>query len=99
MIMKAVLTSSSHPEYGEISIPFPIPEEEYDQTIELLEGLGIGDVFAQDCRIVKLESTYPLTVWKAQRSIWTNWTISPSVWRASARAKTPSSRPWPTSWS
>ena len=60
MMMKAVLTSSSHPEYGEISIPFPIPEEEYDQTIELLEGLGIGDVFAQDCRIVKLESAYPV---------------------------------------
>jgi len=60
MMMKAVLTSSSHPEYGEISIPFPIPEEEYDQTIELLEGLGIGDVFAQDCRIIKLESAYPV---------------------------------------
>ena len=60
MMMKAVLTSSTHPEYGEITIPFPIFDEDYDRTIELLEGLGIGDVFTQDCRIIKLESAYPV---------------------------------------
>ena len=60
MMMEAVLTSRTHPEYGEIAIPFPIPEEDYDRTMELLEELGIGDVLAQDCRIVKLESAYPV---------------------------------------
>jgi len=60
MMMEAVLTSRTHPEYGEITIPFPIPEEDYDRTMELLEELGIGDVLAQDCRIVKLESAYPV---------------------------------------
>ena len=60
MMMEAVLTSRTHPEYGEITIPFPIPEEDYDRTIELLEELGIGDVLAQDCRVIKLESEYPV---------------------------------------
>ena len=60
MMMEAVLTSRTHPEYGELTIPFPIPEEDYDRMIELLEELGIGDVFAQDCRIIKLESEYPV---------------------------------------
>ena len=27
MMMKAVLTSGTHPEYGEITIPFPNPKE------------------------------------------------------------------------
>ena len=60
MMMEAVLTSNAHPEYGAVTIPFPIPEEEYDRTMELLEGLEIVDIFAQDCRIVKLESEYPV---------------------------------------
>ena len=60
MMIKAVITSSTHPEYRELTIPFPIPDEDYDRTIEHLEELGIGDVFSQDCRIVKLESAYPV---------------------------------------
>ena len=56
MMMEAVLTSSAHPEYGEIAIPFPIPEEDYDRTLELLEELEIGDVFAQDCRSSSVRS-------------------------------------------
>ena len=39
MMMEAVLTSRTHPEYGELTIPFPIPEEDYDRTLELLEYL------------------------------------------------------------
>ena len=58
MILKAVLTPSAHPEYGEITVPFPIPDGEYDQTIELLEGLGIGDALEQDCRVAEIESRF-----------------------------------------
>lgn len=60
MIMKAVLTSSAHPEYGEATIPFPIPDEDYERVMELLEGLEIGDPLTQDCRIVELVSQYPV---------------------------------------
>ena len=50
-MIEAVLSSTQHPEYGEVSISFPILRKEYDHTIELLEGLGIGDALAQDCRV------------------------------------------------
>ena len=58
MIMKAVLTSSAHPEYGEVTIPFPIPGGEYDHTMELLESLEIGDALRQNCRIVEMDSRF-----------------------------------------
>ena len=58
--IKAVLSSPGHPEYGEVTIPFPIPRKEYDRTMELLESLSAGDALARDCRVVELESRYPV---------------------------------------
>lgn len=60
MMLKTILTSPTHPEYGSVTVSFPIPEEDYDHSISLLEGLGIGDILAQDCRVVELESPYPV---------------------------------------
>lgn len=40
-----------HPEHGVVTATFPIPEEEYDHTMELLEGIDIGNVLRQDCLI------------------------------------------------
>ena len=60
MMLQAVITSSTRPEYGETAIPLPIPDEDYERTMELLKGLDIGDVLAQDCRIVELASQYPV---------------------------------------
>ena len=57
-VIQAVLSSAQHPEYGQITIPFPIPREEYDHTIELLEPLGIGDTLRQDCQVDELDSFY-----------------------------------------
>ena len=59
-MIEAVLSSTQHPEYGEVSISFPILRKEYDHTIELLEGLDIGDALAQDCRVAGLDSQYPV---------------------------------------
>lgn len=42
--------SSAYPEYEKITIP--VPDEDYDRTMALLETLGIGDVLAQDCCVV-----------------------------------------------
>ena len=58
--MKATLTSCAHPEYGEGTIPFPIPDQDYDRMIDQVRGLDIGDTLAQDCRIVRVESQYPV---------------------------------------
>ena len=38
-MIKAVLTSPGHPEYGEVTVPFPIPDVDYDHAMELLGGL------------------------------------------------------------
>ena len=59
-MMTVVLNAAAHPEYGSVTIPFPIPREEYDHTMELLESLGIGDALRQDCRVVELDSLYPV---------------------------------------
>lgn len=59
-MLKAVLSNPVHPEYGGITIPFPIPRDEYDHTMELLEGIDIGDVLRQDCNIAELDSSYTI---------------------------------------
>ena len=60
MIMKAEVSSKAHPEYGQATVPFPIPDSDYDHTIELLEDMGIGSPTAQDCRVDGLVSEYPI---------------------------------------
>ena len=39
MMMQAVLSNPSHPEYGVATIPFPIPCDQYAHCMELLEAL------------------------------------------------------------
>ena len=60
MIFNAVVSNKAHPEYGQATIPFPIPDSEYDHTIELLEGLDIGSPTNRDCRVDELTSKYPI---------------------------------------
>ena len=60
MILQAVLSNKAHPEYGQVTVPFPIPDGEYDHTIGLLEGMGIGSPTAQDCRVDELDGPYPV---------------------------------------
>ena len=43
-VLQAVLSNAQHPEYGQATIPFPIPNQNYDSTIELLGPLEIGDM-------------------------------------------------------
>ena len=56
MVLKAALKNERHPEYGVVTIPFPIPREEYDSTIRMLKGLAIGDAVRQDCTVEELQS-------------------------------------------
>lgn len=58
MIMSVVLENPDHPEYGVATIPFPIPNEEYDHCMELLEALEIGDAVKEDCKVISLDSYY-----------------------------------------
>lgn len=47
-MMEAVLSNAGHPEYGVATIPLPIPREQYDHCVELLEALEIGDASEAD---------------------------------------------------
>lgn len=60
MIMKAEVSSKAHPEYGQATIPFPIPDSQYDSVIDLLEAMDIGCPTAQDCRVDGLDTEYPI---------------------------------------
>nr|WP_325295924.1 hypothetical protein [uncultured Oscillibacter sp.] len=57
-VIKAVLSNPQCPGYGQVTVPFPIPDQEYDQTMELLSGLEIGDALEQDCRVNEQDSWY-----------------------------------------
>ena len=60
MVSKAVLSNPEHPEYGQATIPIPIPREQYDRCMELLAGLGIGAPVARDCRLDDLWNGWPV---------------------------------------
>ena len=47
-MLHAVLSNATHPEYGAVTLPFPIPREDFGHCIELLEALEIGKVSTQD---------------------------------------------------
>ena len=59
-MIKAVLSNGQYPEYGVVTLPFPIPREEYDNVIEFLEPLEIGDPIARDCRIKEISGDFPV---------------------------------------
>ena len=59
-MMQAVLSNAAHPEYGAVTLPFPIPREEFGHCIELLEALEIGKVSTQDCHVDEINSKWPI---------------------------------------
>lgn len=59
-ILHVVLSNAQHPEYGVVTIPFPIPREDFDHCIELLEALEIGRVSARDCHVDEISSSWPI---------------------------------------
>ena len=58
MMIQAVLSNPSHPEYGVATIPFPIPRDQYAHCMELLEALEIGDAVKADCRVEEVDSFF-----------------------------------------
>ena len=58
MMIQAVLSNPSHPEYGVATIPFPIPHDQYAHCMDLLEALEIGDAVRADCKVEKIDGFY-----------------------------------------
>ena len=59
-MMQAVLSNADHPEYGVATIPFPIPREQFNHCMELLEALEISNVSAHDCHVDEICSAWPV---------------------------------------
>lgn len=57
MMIQAVLSNPNHPDYGVVTIPFPIPHDQLHR-MELLEALEIGDAVKADCKVEKVDSFY-----------------------------------------
>ena len=60
MQSRAVLSNAQHPEYGVVTIPFPIPAEQYDEIIEMLGALEIGDPLKRDCHVDNISEDWPV---------------------------------------
>ena len=58
--MKVIVSNHSQPIYGQVTVPLPIPDEEYDHVIELLEALEIGDFRAWDCHVDEISDCPPV---------------------------------------
>lgn len=58
--MIAVISNRSRPDYGKVTVPLPIPDEQYDQVIEKLESFKIGDFQACDCHVDQILDCPPV---------------------------------------
>ena len=59
-VIEALLSAKGHPECAVVSAAFPIPRDEYDYIVELLEGIDIGDPLHPDCVVEDLTSDCPI---------------------------------------
>ena len=55
-MFRAILSNPQRPEYGHI--PFPLREDAYPQTLELLRSLDLGDPTGRDCLVDEISSEY-----------------------------------------
>ena len=58
--LKATICNEAHPEYGAVSLPFPIKLEEYDENLKMLDALDIGGHIERDCFVAELSTAYPI---------------------------------------
>ena len=59
MRINVVFSNPTRPEYGVVTIPFPLPREEYDHILGLLDAVGIGDSIQRDCKVDEVMGDYP----------------------------------------
>ena len=57
-VIQAVLSNPRRPECGQVTIPFPIPVDQYDQTIEMLQAMDLGFSVNRDCKVDEIDSRY-----------------------------------------
>ena len=53
-LFKASLENNNIPELGTVTVEFPIPEAQYEETIRALNGIQSGAVVEQDCFVADI---------------------------------------------
>ena len=56
-MFKASLENNNSPELGTVTVEFPIPEDQYEETVRALEKIKIGTTLDKDCCVAGLRST------------------------------------------
>ena len=56
-MFKASLENNNIPELGTVTVEFPSPEDQYEETIRALEKIKIGTTLDKDCCVADLRST------------------------------------------
>ncbi|USF28518.1 hypothetical protein N510_003481 [Firmicutes bacterium ASF500] len=56
--LEAVLSNPRRPECDQITVPFPIPVDQYDKTIEMLQAIDLGFSANRDCTVDEVNSRY-----------------------------------------
>ena len=98
-VLRCALSNAAHPEYGQVTVPFPIPAQEYERTLELLAAMRLGHPTERDSRVDELESGFPiLTRLEKVGPTWMSWTTWPGGWTALTAMRPPSSRPQQSGW-
>lgn len=59
-MFQTVLSNKDHMEYGMVTVPFPIPEDQYADITRMLEALHIGSELSPDCMVESVESDWPV---------------------------------------
>lgn len=59
-MMQVILSNSMHPEYGQATIPFPLAQDQYEDCVELLAKLEIGNVMERDCKVEEIQGGLPI---------------------------------------
>lgn len=57
MIYKTIVMNSVHPEYGEAMIPLPIPQEQYEDSMEMLDRMEIIGAEKALCQIQETDES------------------------------------------
>lgn len=57
--MQVLFSNPAQPDTEGVTLPFPIPDAEYEKCLELLASIGLGDVTEQDCMVEAVFSGPP----------------------------------------
>lgn len=58
MIYTVILSNPDHPEYGVVSVPLPIPTDQYDEIIGMLSQIEVGDPLNHDCKLDEVRGDF-----------------------------------------